>query len=79
MMTSKPGKRASRRTLILSLFCAGALSVALVVYAVPGQAADVEVCCSANALVNAINNANNKPGADTLSLATGCNYQLSAR
>lgn len=53
----------------------------LAVAAVPGHgafAATINVGCDVNALISAINTANTNAGADTIDLAAGCNYTLTA-
>jgi len=63
------------RALTAATIMAAGISAAIPVAA---QAAVVSVPCSEAALVLQINNANASPGSDTLNLAAGCTYSLTA-
>lgn len=64
----------------LRLGAAAALAAGtLVTAAPPAHAATINVACSAAALIAAVEDANADPGGDTLSLAPGCTYTLTAR
>ena len=69
--------RTRNRFLVALCVCAALLGM-ITLAPPPARAAFVNVPCSVSALVTAINNANANPDADTLNLASGCVYNLTA-
>lgn len=73
----------NNRPLLLRLGLTGALVTgSLLAAAPPAAAATIHVACSANALISAVEAANDEtthPGGDTLSLSPGCTYTFTER
>ena len=68
----------STRTLARALLGIAAITAGTATFAPAAQAATIPVACSENALVAAVNLANSTAAADTLVLASGCTYALTA-
>ncbi|WIX92194.1 hypothetical protein [Amycolatopsis sp. DG1A-15b] len=66
------------RTIARALFGATVATGGLVALAPAAQAITIPVACSENALVAAVNLANSTPTSDTLVLAGGCTYGITA-
>lgn len=70
----------ARPSPIVRLVAAGGLAASALVAAMPpASAATIDVACSAEALVAAVETANAQAGGDTLSLTPGCTYSLTQR
>lgn len=67
-----------RSRTIAQVLIGTALVTGSLVAAPAAQAATIPVACSETALVNAVNLANSTPSADSLVLASGCNYVLTS-